>query len=814
MKHFYFTIFIAMLVAKTMAQVTISGKITTGNGDPLENANVLIENLKTGTITNSDGFFKIENLPVNKELLFVFSYLGYKPEKHKISLHSNYYIEIQLQEHVYTTNEVIVSALRASDNTPVSQQTIDNKTIKEKNSGHEIPYLLQLTPSLVPSSDAGTGVGYSSFRIRGVDMTRINVTINDIPLNDAESHGVFFVNMPDFAESVNSIQIQRGVGTSSNGAAAFGASINMQTNTIDSTAFAEINNVFGEFNTQKHTIKAGTGLLENNFAFDVRLSQITSDGFIDRATADMKSFHLSGGYYSNKHIVKANISSGKQTTYQAWNGVPKVKLENDTVGMRIFAEDSGFSPEETENLFTSNSRTYNLYTYENQVDNYKQDHYQLFYTYRHEQNITVNLALHLTQGFGFYESYKYNKKLSAFALPNIQIGDTVIKKTDLVNRKYLDNDFFGAIASVKFKNENSDIVIGGGLNKYLGNHFGEILWSKYNNGFIKPGQEYYRNNATKNDGNVYLKSTIKLNEQFSLYGDIQLRGISYILNGFDDDNIDISQNHNFLFFNPKAGIFVHKNRLSGYVSLAQANREPIRSNYIDADTIKGAPTHEKLLDWEAGGSYKVDLFEAQINIFHMQYKNQLVLTGNVNATGRPIMENVDKSYRQGVEMLLSIKPNPIIDWTLLATLSRNKIDNFVAYFDDWDNGGQRIDTLGNVDISFSPNVLLGSIFSIKPLKNMNITISDNFVGKQFIDNTSSPERKINNYWVTNLKINYALDVMKAKASFFILLNNLYNVDYVSNAWVYCYYSNNKQRALDGYFPQAGRNIMLGINLKF
>ena len=814
MKHYFLTILVAMSVTSSMAQFSLSGKITTTEGRPLEGANVFVEKLETGTVTNHEGRFTLTNLPENEELVTVYSYLGFRPEKRTIVLKNDYYIEIQLETQAYTAQEVIVSALRASENTPVSHHTIDYKTIKEKNSGQEIPYLLQLTPSLVASSDAGTGIGYSSFRIRGVDMTRINITINDIPLNDAESHSVFLVNMPDFIESVNSIQIQRGVGTSSNGAAAFGASVNMQTNSLSHKAFAEINNVFGAFNTRKHTLKAGTGLLDNNFAFDIRVSQITSNGFIDRATADLKSLHASGGYYSDKHIVKANITLGKQITYLAWNGVPKVKLENDTVGMRHFAEDSGFSPEETENLFTSNSRTYNLYMYENQVDDYKQDHYQLFYTYIHNQNLTANVALHYTQGFGFYESYKYNKKLSSFSLPNMQIGDTLIKRTDLINRKYLDNDFYGAIASVKYKTEKTDITLGGGLNQYLGGHFGEILWTKHNDGSLKPNHEYYRNNATKNDANIYLKSSIKLGQMIDLYGDLQLRGIKYTLSGIEDDNNDISQQHNFLFFNPKAGVFIHKGKLSGFFSIAQAHREPTRSNYTDADTIKGAPTFEKLLDWEAGFSYKSNILAAQVNFFHMQYKDQLVLTGNVNATGYSIMENVDKSYRHGIELSLLLKPHRIIDWTLFATFSRNKINQFVAYFDDWDTYAQRTDTLKNVDISFSPSTVFGSILTVKPIKNLDITLTDNFVGKQYIDNTASTDRQLNKYWVTNLRISYLLTTKLFEVSFFTQINNLYNVDYITNAWVYTYYYNNELRTLDGYFPQAYRHFMVGLNLSF
>ncbi len=814
MKHTFFLTLLGLISVGAMAQVTLRGKVTTLENKPLAGANVVVNNPKSGTVTDLNGAFSLADLTRNQELTLTVSFLGYKPEQRRLTLASDDFITIQLEEHAITTQEIIVSATRARENTPTSHQTMDLTKIKETNTGQEIPYLLQLTPSLVATSDAGTGIGYSSFRIRGTDLTRINVTVNDVPLNDAESHGVFWVNMPDFTESVNSIQIQRGVGTSSNGAAAFGASVNLQTNALEKESYAEANNVFGSFNTRKHTLKAGTGLMANNFAFDLRLSQITSDGFIDRAFADMKSFYFSGGYYSDKHILKTNIFSGKEITYQAWEGVPKVKLQNDTAGMRRFANESGYSPEETENLFNSNARTFNKYLYHNQTDNYKQDHYQVFYTYNHSSNLKANLALHLTEGFGYYESYRFSKKLSGFGLSDMQIGDTLVRRTDLINRKFLDNDFYGAVASVNYKNDLLDITMGGGANRYDGHHFGTIIWSQFNNGSISPDHEYYRNQAVKDDANAYVRASLKISDMIDFYGDIQLRGIKYNIDGFDDDNRDVTQKHSFLFFNPKAGFFVHKDNFSGFVSLAQAHREPTRSNYTDADSAKGIPTQEKLLDWEAGLGYKNEFFSAQVNFFHMQYRDQLVLTGNVNDVGSPIMENVDNSFRQGIELSVGLKLSDKLEWTGLATFSRNKIENFVAYFDDWDTWGQRIDTVGSTNIAFSPSVVLGSVLTVKPLKELSLTLTDNFVGKQYIDNTSNKNRQLDSYWVTNVRVNYATELWKVNASFFAQINNLYNVEYSSNAWVYSYYYENEQRAMDGYFPQAGRHFMVGLNVRF
>ena len=730
---------------------------------------------------------------------------------------SNEEILIQLEIQALTAQEVIVSATRAHDNTPTSHQTVDLAKIKSNNAGQELPYLLQMTPSLVVSSDGGTGIGYTNFRIRGTDMTRINVTVNDIPLNDAESHGVFWVNMPDFTESVNSIQIQRGVGTSSNGAAAFGASVNLQTNSVEPDPYAEVNNVLGSFNTRKSMVKAGTGLLKNNLAFDVRLSQIKSDGFIDRAFVDMKSYYVTGGYYSDKHVVKANVFSGHEITYQAWEGVPKVKLNNDTAAFQQFADDSGYSQEETENLFNSNSRTFNRFLYKNQVDDYKQDHYQLFYTYKPLNSLNINLGLHYTNGFGFYESYKYNKKTASYGMPANVFGNDTIAKTDLIARKYLDNDFYGAIASVTYKDEMFDIVFGGGVNRYDGDHFGEVIWTKINSGSIAKDFEYYRNSGVKDDANAYLRTNIKLNSQIDLYADAQMRWIDYKIKGFDDDFRDVNQNHDYLFFTPKMGAYYHRDALSAYVSLGQGRREPTRSNFTDADTAKPLPASERLLDFEAGFAYKSDRMIVQANYYHMAYSNQLVLTGNVNDVGSPIMENVDKSFRQGVELSMGVKITNMLEWNVNATISQNKILNFIAHTDNWDNwetGEQDIDTLGTTTIAFSPSFIGGSMITFRPFKGFSITLTDNFVGKQYIDNTENDDRMLDAYWVTNLRLNYEHTIWKCNATLFVQVNNLYNVDYSSNAWVYPYTFNSEVRVMDGYFPQAGTNLFVGLNLRF
>jgi len=797
-----------------LAQNAITGMVKNEENQPLEGAHVWIKELRRGAITNNRGEFSLENLPSQGVVHLQISFLGFKTEKLTVDLSKPEPVFVSLKEQSIMGQEIIISATRAKETTPTSHVTLTSEKIRQQNSGQEIPMLLQIAPSLVATSDAGNGVGYSTFRIRGTDQSRINVMVNDIPLNDAESHGVFWVNMPDFSESVNIVQIQRGVGTSGNGAAAFGASVNLSTNNLEEDAYAEVNNAFGTFNSHKHTVKASTGLLSNNTAFDVRLSQIKSDGFIDRAFSDLKSFYFSGGYYSDKHVLRTNIFWGKEITYQAWEGVPKVKLLNDTARMRQFAQDAGYSDEETENLFNSNPRTFNRYLYHNQTDNYKQNHYQIFYTYTPNQSLKTNLALHYTQGFGYYESYRYNKKLSSFGLPNINIGDTIIKRTDLINRKFLDNDFYGIVASVINKLEKLETTFGGGLNRYDGHHFGTIIWSKFNNGTIIPDHEYYRNRGIKDDGNVYLRSTFKITESLSFYGDLQWRGIHYKIDGVDDDNRNVTQEHRYSFFNPKAGLFYVRESLSAFFSFAQAHREPTRSNFTDADPTRGVPKYERLNDFETGIQYKTSKGHLSLNGYFMHYNDQLVLTGNINDVGSPIMENVKDSYRLGVEMLFSVKILQNLQWTANTTLSKNKIRNFVAYFDDWDTWSQRVDTLKEIDIAFSPSVIAGSQMEWEPLKGFSMILSDNFVGKQFIDNTSNNNRALDPYWVSNLRLNYRYRISTAVAHVYFQINNLYNREYCSNAWVYTYFSNNEERMLDGYFPQAGRHFMIGLNVRF
>ena len=813
MKNFFLILLFALCTQQTFSQSVVRGKVISNNEQPLPGANIKVKELEIGSSTDDKGEFYFSINSSSKHLTLITSFLGFKTDKREIEITDNLYITIILEEQAILTQEIIVSALRADENTPTSYSNINSETIKKWETGRDIPYLLQLTPSVVATSDAGAGIGYTTFRIRGTDQTRINITINDIPLNDPESHQVFWVNTPDLSENTNSIQIQRGVGTSSNGAAAFGASVNIQTHNVESKPYAEINNAVGSFGTIKNTAKAGTGILTNNFYFDARVSKIKSDGFIDRAFADMKSFYVSGGYLSDKHILKANVFGGNEITYQSWEGVPKVRIENDTVGMLQFAEDSEYSPEETENLLNSDSRTFNRYMYKNQIDNYTQNHYQFFYTYKHSSNFNVNAALFCVTGEGYYESYRYNKKLSNFRLPNIVMEDT-ITRTDLITRKWLDNIFYGFTGSATYSIDNLKVILGGGANRYDCDHFGNVIWAKHSGGQMPENHEYYRSRGIKDDANIYLKANYRFAEYFNLYGDIQMRFINYTIEGIDDKLYNVAQKHKFDFFNPKLGILYQKESLSAFVSVAQSHREPSRSNFIDADTLKPPPTFEKLMDLEIGISYKSHKTVASATYYYMNYDNQLVLTGNINNVGAAIMENVKQSYRTGVELQALYKPFDWLEWSINATFSANKIKNFIFYIDDWDNWGQEIDTLKTTDIAFSPKILVGSVLTVKPFENLSISLIDNYVGEQYIDNSSNPDRILNAYWVTNLRLNYEREIFGLKANIFLQINNLYNKYYSNNAWIYTYRYNNEIRTMDGYFTQAGINFMAGLNMRF
>ena len=701
--------------------------------------------------------------------------------------------------------EVYINALRATAQTPMSYSNIGAQQLDEQNLGQDIPYMLSLTPSVVTTSDAGAGIGYTSFRVRGSDPTRINVTIDGIPLNDPESQGVWWVNMPDFTSSVEDIQIQRGVGTSTNGAGAFGASINLKTQSLRAKPYATTSNTIGSYSTLKNNVEFGTGLLADKFTLDGRLSRISSDGYIDRATSDLKSLYLSGAYYGTDEVLKLSVISGKEKTYQAWNGVPLSYLDNDSL------------------------RTYNSYTYENETDNYWQDHYMLHYNKQLANSGTFNLGLHFTHGEGYYEQYKNGQDFADYRLNSVIIGNDTLTETDLIRRKWLDNDFYGAVFSYNNSLNKLDYTLGGGWNTYDGRHYGVVRWAEYaSNSQID--HIYYDNDGIKTDFNLYAKGLYQYSDDITVYADLQHRQIDYSFLGKDENGAECNDTVNFEFFNPKFGAYYQiDNKSSAFASFAIANREPNRSDFVESSP-DSRPLHETLYDTEVGYKMEGSNFAFSATAYYMIYENQLILTGKINDVGAYTRENVGYSERKGIELEAAVKINNKLDWSGNVSISENTIAHYTEYVDNWDTWGQETNTYENTSIAFSPDLIWASKLDYQLDKNMELQLISKYVGDQYIDNTSSEDRQLEAYLVHHGRAIWNIKSKLFKAAKLTLqVNNLLDESYVNNAWIYRFISDgydprpddpyvtaNSEGGYDmaGYFPQAKRNFLIGLTLGF
>jgi iron complex outermembrane recepter protein len=708
--------------------------------------------------------------------------------------------------------------VRANEKDPVTQTTIHKSEYEQSNMGQDLPVLIQSQTSVVTTSDAGAGIGYTGIRIRGSDASRTNVTINGVPLNDAESQDVFWVDIPDFAENADNIQIQRGVGTSTNGSGAFGASMNLLSSSLRSTPYAEVKSSAGSFNSFKNSVGVGSGLLKSHLTFDIHASLIKSDGFIDRASSDLKSYYAAGGYYSNKNIIKFITFGGTEKTYQAWNGIPGVKLRNDTAGMHQYILDNYLSGADSLNFLNSNPRKYNSFLYDNQTDNYQQNHYQLIYIRQFIEKLSTNLTLYYTKGLGYYEEYKPGQNLADYKMDNLIIGNDTISSTDLIRRLWLNNDFYGGNFTLNYNSRYTNLTAGVNLNQYSGLHYGEVIWARYaSNSEIR--HEWYNGKGIKNEQTGFIKVDRQFGEKVGVYADIQQRFIHYTITGNDKDLRDISQEHIYSFLNPKAGIrFTNSPDFSIYTSIGLAQKEPTQADYTDIKPGIPEPRPEKLYDWETGIFHRSDKIVLRLNYFLMYYKDQLVLTGALNDVGDPMMMNVDKSYRTGIELEGKILLSRKLTWELNATFSTNKIVNFtnhiIKYDQDWNVSDSSVE-YGNKMIAYSPAIVAGSNLSFSPFKDFNVRLQSKYVGKQYLDNTQSEERKLNGYFVNNLLISYELpQKVCKKLEFNVLINNIFNAKYESNGWVSPYLYMGQEKIWDGYFPQAGINFLAGITLKF
>lgn len=815
MKKIIFLAATIFATANCIAQHSVYGTVQDSLSNPIVGATVRILNTYRGVSSDNNGNFRLNNLSAGNYQLEV-SFIGYQSHQINVeNLSENREYNVVLKESRQTLDELVVSATRVKENSPIAHNNISYQDIEKNNLGQDIPFLLQNEVSVVSTSDAGAGVGYTGFRLRGSDATRINVTVNGIPINDAESQGTFWVNMPDFASSTENIQIQRGVGSSTNGAGAFGGTVNLQTTTLKEKAYGEIASSYGSFNTQKYTAKFGTGLINNHWAFDARASYITSDGYIDRATSDLRSYYLSGGYYGKNTSLKLVYFAGKEITYQSWWGTPESRITGNKEDMETHAANNGLDSVQTHNLINS-GRTYNYYQYKNEVDNYGQDHAQLLFTHQFSSKLSANAALHYTYGRGYYEQFRKDDDFASYGLNDLVVGSDTILSTDLIRRRWLDNHFYGATYNLSYNSSKLSLILGGGYNNYDGRHFGELIWMRYANN-TGLGYRWYDNDANKRDLNTFLKADYLITEKITLFADLQVRTVDYSTKGKDNDLRLLNVDTNFIFVNPKGGLSYQMNEKTRfYASLSVGNREPVRGDFIDNPANK-QPKHETMLDYEAGVDVKLKKALFQANFYYMDYKNQLILTGELNDVGSSIRTNVDKSYRTGVEFSANLLISKKVTLGFNTTLSQNKIDQFteVLYdYTDWNEVVVVENKYKNTDIAFSPNVIAAGNIVYMPAKGLSLMLQTKYVGKQFLDNTSNAKRAIDAYQTVDGRLSYSIYPKKMREiSFNILVNNMLNSLYSSNGYTYSYVYE-KLITENFYYPQAGTNFLMGLTFKF
>ena len=776
------TIFLFLFVSiLTNAQTfTLNGKVVNENKEPLPGATVLVKEANKGTSTDFDGKFRV-NFPKGKYVIQV-SFVGYKSVSKEISLTKNDAIEFILSANSTVLEEVLVSAVRVKANAPVTHSNLSKKEIAKRNLGQDIPILLNYMPSVVSSSDAGAGIGYTYLRVRGSDA--LNVTVNGIPYNDAESQGTFWVNMGDFASSTQSLQLQRGVGTSTNGSGAFGASLNILTDAISEEAGGEISNSFGSFGTRKHTVKFTTGKVNDHFELAGRLSNIYSDGYVDRAFSNLKSYFLQGSYTDENTLIKVLSFGGKENTYQAWYGLSADEL--------------------------AANRRQNPYTYDNETDNYDQNHYQLHWNERFNKNWSTTIGLNYTKGSGYFEQYKEAEDANDF-------NNLITDGSDVIVRRWLDNDFYVVNFNTNYKNDVLNFIAGGSYSNYTGDHYGEVIWGSNLAENTAIRDRYYFSDAKKTDFSVFAKTTFNVSEKLAGYIDLQGRFIGYQTQGITSDIATIDVDSNFNFFNPKIG-FTYKinERNSLYTSFAVANREPNRNDFE-----VGLTTPETLNDYELGWRLKTENIKLNTNVYYMDYKNQFVLTGAINDVGAPIRATSGSSFRLGAEIDADIRVSDQLSVQSNATISSNKNRDFYLTKD----GITTPKSLGNTDLSFSPDVILGNMITYRPVENLQFSFLTKYVGKQFMSNFSSnisSNDVLDSYVTSDINFVYELETEKIfKAIVFTaLINNLFNETYVDRGYYYTYddtWSNSgTTTTLDGagYYPQATRNFLIGVTLKF
>lgn len=757
---------------------TISGKVINSQLEVLTGASIKMSGLPEGTSSDNNGNFILNLNKGNYNLLI--SYTGYESVEKQIDLAEDQNLIITLEEKKFILDEILVKAVRANSKTPVTYSNIDRKELSNRNLGQDIPILLNYLPSVFSSSDAGAGVGYTYLNIRGSNSERINVTINGIPYNDAESHGTFWVNLGDFASSTENLQLQRGVGTSTNGSGAFGASLNILTDAISEKAYGEVSNSFGSYNTRKHTVKFSTGKLKNDIEVSGRLSKINSDGYVDRAFSDLKSYFLQASYGDDNRLVKIISFGGEERTYQSWSGLDEQQLLEN--------------------------RRQNPYTYENEVDDYNQNHYQLHWNEKISKNWSTSLGLNLTKGSGFFEQFKKEEDAKNF--------NNIIKdNSDVIVRRWLDNEFYVINFNTSFNKNKIDIITGGSYSNYSGDHFGEVIWGSNLNGGSLFGDRYYFSSSQKEDISIFSKITFDINNKLSSYLDLQGRFVSYQTDGLTSKRAPLDIGAKYDFFNPKAGfVYSIKGNSDLYVSYARANREANRNDFEN-----GVSSPETLDDFELGWRHTNKKFQVSTNLYYMNYRNQLVLTGAIDDVGAPIRATSGKSFRLGLEVDSKVKINKYFSVRPNASFSSNKNREFRASI----NG--RLQNLGNTNLSFSPNIIIGNAFVYESSENFMISILSKYVGKQYMSNlnsTISNQDQLEGFFTSDINFKYSIETKKnLEIVINGLINNIFNKEYVDRGFYYTYnYPDEKGSIVTGdgagFYPQATTNFLTGITLKF
>lgn len=753
--------------------VTLSGTVVDDANQPLVGATILVKELKKGTSSDLEGKFL---LSIQKGTYTIeISYVGFQKLVQEITFDADQSKVFQLSTTEEVLDEVLVSAVRVKADAPVTHSNLTKREIAKRNLGQDIPILMNYLPSVVSSSDAGAGIGYTYIRVRGSDASRVNVTVNGIPYNDSESQGTFWVNMGDFASSTQSLQLQRGVGTSTNGAGAFGASLNLLTDAVAEEAGGEISNSFGSYATRKHTVKFTTGKVNEHFEFAGRLSNIYSDGYIDRAFTDLKSYFLQGAYTDDNTLIKALVFGGKEKTYQAWDGISAAQLKTN--------------------------RRHNPLSYENETDNFWQDHYQIHWNEKIDGNWSTNVAFNYTRGKGYFEQFKENRKAADY-------NNLIVTGSDVIVRRWLDNHFYFGSANATYKNDRFEIISGVAYGNFTNDHYGEVIWGSNLAPTTKIRDHYYDSASKKTDVSLFSKATFHLSEKVKAFIDLQGRFVNYKTVGLTSKRKPINVNANFNFFNPKLGFTYAINKRNNlYVSYARANREPNRNDFEG-----GTSQHESLNDFEFGWRLHTNNIKLNTNVYYMGYQNQLVLTGEIDNSGEPLRATSGSSYRLGLEIDADIRINE--QWTVRPNIAVSQNKNIDFYI----NRDNVLRNLGNTNIAFSPNIIAGNALVYQPNANLQIGFLSKFVGEQYMSNTDTKGSKLESYFISDLNFVYELPIKSVFSSivFTGLVNNIFNKEYVDRGYIFLdtWSTPGTTKEIPGYYPQATRNFLLGVTLKF